>query len=116
MGMFSGDLLESANAVIKDMHNNYSNRARGKGAKTNIGEALLRVVQQCQARIILGNELPRWEGRTKGHVVHVAVQRESHVVRYGVTLPPASILEVHVQYLGTGGKLWFNFRSTFLQR
>ena len=30
MGMFSGDLLEPAKAVIKDMHNNYSNRARAE--------------------------------------------------------------------------------------
>ena len=74
--MFSGHLLESANAVIKDMQNNYSDRAGGRGAKTNIGEAWLRVVQQCQARIFLGNELPRWEGRTKGQVVHVAVQAD----------------------------------------
>ena len=58
MGKFSGDLVESANAVIKDMHNNYSNRAGGRGAKTNIGEAWLGVVQQCQAHIFLCMELP----------------------------------------------------------
>ena len=50
MGMFCGDLLESANAVIKDMHNNYSNRAGGRGAKIDLPEASLRVVQQCQNR------------------------------------------------------------------
>ena len=51
MGMFCGDLLESANAVIKDMHNNYSVRAGGRGAKMDLPEASLRVVQQCQNRI-----------------------------------------------------------------
>ena len=74
--MISGDLLESANAVIKDMHNNYSNRDGGRDARTNIGEAWLRVAQQCQARILLGNELPRLEGQTKGQVVHVACQAD----------------------------------------
>ena len=78
MGVFWGDLLESANAVIKDMQNNYSNRAGGRGAKTNVGEVWLRVVQQCQARNFLGNALPCWEGRTKGQVVQVAGQ--AHLV------------------------------------
>ena len=59
MGMFFGDLLESANAVIKDMHNNYSNRAGGRDAKIDLPEAFLRVVQQCRNRIFLRTELPR---------------------------------------------------------
>ena len=72
MGMFCGDLLESANAVIKEMHNNYSNRAGGRGAKIDLPEASLRVVQQCQNRIFLRTELPRWLGKTKAQEVHVA--------------------------------------------
>ena len=71
-GMFCGDLLESANAVFKDMHNNYSNRAGGRGAKIDLPEASLRVVQQCQNRIALRTELPRWLGKTKAQEVHVA--------------------------------------------
>ena len=72
MGISFGDLLKSANAVIKDMHKNYSNRAGGLGAKGDLPEASVRVVQQCQNRISLRTELPRWLGKTKAQEVHVA--------------------------------------------
>ena len=72
MGMFCGDLVESANAVIKDMHTNYSNRTGGCGAKIHLPEASLTVLQQCQDRMFLRTELPRWLGKKKAQEVHVA--------------------------------------------
>ena len=74
-----------ANGVIKDMHNNYSNKAGGRGARTNIGEAWLRVDHKRHARIFLGNELLGSEGRTKGQVVDVAEAGSGPRGHLGVT-------------------------------
>ena len=62
-GMFSGDIVESLNYILKDHFLCSSGRGGGPGGRVARDK---RMLKQAQERIFLAKELPRWERTSAG--------------------------------------------------
>ena len=68
LGMFSGDVVDSPNAVLKHIFLVASARGRGRGTKV---EQELRLLRQAITWAFLYKELPRWMGRENRTPIHI---------------------------------------------
>ena len=63
LGMFSGDLLEGSNKVLKDIWSSFCDR--GGGARTLVPRRMKRL-RQVNEHLFLYFEVPRWNGTSRG--------------------------------------------------
>ena len=68
LAMFSGDVVESMNAILEDIFLTATARGRGGGTST---ERDARLLLQAMRRVFLHKELPRWVGRAHKAPVHI---------------------------------------------
>ena len=65
LGMFSGDLLEGSNRVLKDIWSSFCDRGGGAGTLVSRRIKMLRQVNQ---RLFLYFEVPRWNGTSRSNL------------------------------------------------
>ena len=68
LAMFSGDVVESINAILKEIILTATARGAGGGTST---ERDARLLFQAMRRAFLHKELPRWVGRAHRPLVHI---------------------------------------------
>ena len=65
LGMFSGDLLEGSNRVLKDIWSSFCDR--GGGAGTLVSRRI-KMLRQVNERLFLYFEVPRWNGNSRSNL------------------------------------------------
>ena len=65
LGMFSGDLLEGSNRVLKDIWSSFCDR--GGGAGTLVSRRI-KMLRQVNERLFLYFEVPRWNGTSRSNL------------------------------------------------
>ena len=65
LGMFSGDLLEGSNRVLKDIWSSFCDRGGGAGTLVSRRIEMLRQVNE---RLFLYFEVPRWNGTSRSNL------------------------------------------------
>ena len=63
--MFSGDLLEGSNRVLKDIWSSFCDR--GGGAGTLVSRRI-KMLRQVNGRLFLYFEVPRWNGNSRSNL------------------------------------------------
>ena len=76
LAMFSGEVVESMNAILKDIRLRATARGGGGGTST---EWVARLLLQAMRRAFLHKELPRWAGRA--HKAPVHIEGMTHILR-----------------------------------
>ena len=76
LAMFSGNVVESMNAILKDIL--LTATARGGGGGTTI-KRHARLLLQAMRRAFLHEELPRWVGRAHKGPLHI--EEMAHILR-----------------------------------
>ena len=65
LGMFSGDLLEGSNTVLKDSWPSFCDRGGGAGSLVS---RRIKMLRQVNERLFLYFEVPRWNGTSKSNL------------------------------------------------
>ena len=67
LGMFSGDLLEGSNRVLKDIWSSFCDRGGGAGSLVS---RRIKMLRQVNERLFLYFEVPRWNGTSRSNLCH----------------------------------------------
>ena len=65
LGMFSGDLLEGSNRVLKDIWSSFCDRGGGAGSLVS---RRIKMLRQVNERLFLYFEVPRWNGTSRSNL------------------------------------------------
>ena len=65
LGMFSGDLLEGSNRVLKDIWSSFCDRGGGAGS---LVLRRIKMLRQVYDRLSLYFEVPRWNGTSRSNM------------------------------------------------
>ena len=65
LGMFSGDLLEGSNRVLKDIWSSFCDRGRGAGTLVS---RRIKMRRQVNERLFVYFEVPRWNGTFRSNL------------------------------------------------